>query len=106
MSFMNMIRNPQGAAALLTALGLLLGGSLGGVAHAQTPARATSQVEAQEQAPYTSSIHGPNDHKWRREGKEAHKTHRQIGAHHRRSAAQRSTRPRARHAEARRAPGW
>jgi hypothetical protein len=106
MSVMDKIRNPQGGAALLAALGLLLGGSLGGVARAQTPAKAMSQVEAQEQAAYTSSIQVPNDHKWRREGKEAHKTHRQIGAHHRRSGAQRGTRQGARHGEERRAREW
>jgi hypothetical protein len=106
MSAMNMIRNPQGGAALLTALGLLLGGSLGDVARAQTPARAGIQVEAQEQAPYRSGIRVPHDHKWRREGKEAHQTHEQVGARHGRSGAQHGTRQGARRGEERRARGW
>ena len=55
MSAMNRIRNRQARAALLAALGLLLGGSIGGVARAQSQARTPTEV------PYTSSIQVPND---------------------------------------------
>ena len=59
-------RNPRSLAALLKALGLLMGGSLVGVA-----AVATTQA----QAPYKSSIQVPNDDKGERhearEGREA-----------------------------------
>jgi uncharacterized membrane protein YkoI len=59
MSAMNKIRNPQARAALLAALGLLLGGSIGGVARAQ--AQAKTHVAAEETAPYKSSIQVPDD---------------------------------------------
>jgi uncharacterized membrane protein YkoI len=69
MSAMNKIRNPQARAALLAALGLLLGGSIGGVARAQAQSRAGTQVEAEQKAPYKSSIQVPDDDKG--EAKEA-----------------------------------
>ena len=75
MSAINKIRNPHARAALLAALGLLLGGSLAGVARAQEPAKANAQVEAQEQVPYKSSIQVPYDSTAKREGREAHKGH-------------------------------
>jgi uncharacterized membrane protein YkoI len=54
-------RNPRALAALLTALGLLMGGSLVGVA-------AVAKIHAQAQAPYKSSIQVPDDDKGEREG--------------------------------------
>jgi uncharacterized membrane protein YkoI len=54
-------RNPRALAALLTALGLLMGGSLVGVA-------AVAKTHAQAQAPYKSSIQVPDDDKGEREG--------------------------------------
>jgi uncharacterized membrane protein YkoI len=83
MSAKNKLRNPRASAALLAALALLLGGSLAGVARAQTPAKAKSQVEAEGQVPYKSSIQVPNDNKGRREdaeGKEGHKAEEQAEA--------------------------
>ena len=75
MSAISKIRNPNTRAALLAALGLLLGGSLAGVARAQEPAKAKAQVEAREKVPYTSSIQVPYDSTKKREGREAHKSH-------------------------------
>ena len=73
MSAINKIRNPHARAALLAGLGLLLGGSLTGVARAQGPAKAQSSVEAQAQVPYKSSIQVPFDSTAKHEGREAHK---------------------------------
>ena len=73
MSAVNKIRNSNTGAALLAALGLLLGGSLAGVARAQEPAKAKAHVEAQGKVPYTSSIQVPYDSTARHEGREAHK---------------------------------
>jgi uncharacterized membrane protein YkoI len=73
MSAMNKIRNPHAGAALLAALGLLLGGSLAGVARAQEPAKAKAHVEAQEKVPYKSSIQVPYDSTAKHEDREAHK---------------------------------
>jgi len=75
MSAINKIRNPHARAAWLAGLGLLLGGSLAGVAGAQEPAKAQSQVEAQQQVPYKSSIQVPYDSTAKRERREAHKRH-------------------------------
>jgi uncharacterized membrane protein YkoI len=75
MSVMNKIRNPHAGAALLAALGLLLGGSLAGVARAQEPAKAKAHAEAQERVPYKSSIQVPYDSTAKHEGREAHKGH-------------------------------
>jgi uncharacterized membrane protein YkoI len=75
MSAMHKIRNPHAGAALLAALGLLLGGSLAGVARAQEPAKAKAHAEAQERVPYKSSIQVPYDSTAKHEGREAHKGH-------------------------------
>jgi uncharacterized membrane protein YkoI len=68
MSAMNRIRNPRARAALLAALGLLLGGSIGGVARAQAQADAKGRAKTEQPAPYKSSIQVPDDDKG--EGKE------------------------------------
>jgi uncharacterized membrane protein YkoI len=73
MSAINKIRNPHARAALLAGLGLLLGGSLAGVARAQGPAKAQSPVAAQAQVPYKSSIQVPFDSTAKHEGREAHR---------------------------------
>src|ERR1700693_4993848 len=73
MTAINQIRTPHARAALLAALGLLLGGSLAGVARAQEPAKAKAPVEAQGKVPYTSSIQVPYDSTAKHEGREAHK---------------------------------
>jgi uncharacterized membrane protein YkoI len=72
MSTMNKIRNRHARAALLAALGLLLCGSVAGVARAQEPTKAKAQA-AEEQVPYKSSIQVPYDTTAKPEGREAHK---------------------------------
>jgi uncharacterized membrane protein YkoI len=59
MSAMKTIRNRRARAALVAALGLLLGGSIAGVTSAQAQAR--SHAAAEQKAPYKSSIQVPDD---------------------------------------------
>ncbi|HWX74388.1 MAG TPA: PepSY domain-containing protein [Solirubrobacteraceae bacterium] len=88
MSTMNRIRNPHARAALLAALGLLLGGSLAGAARAQQPTKAKAQVEAQERVPYKSSIQVPYDSTAKREGGEAHRGREGHRSHNARGQAE------------------
>jgi uncharacterized membrane protein YkoI len=87
MSTMNKIRNPHASAALLAALGLLLGGSLAGAARAQEPTKTKAQVEAQERVPYKSSIQVPHDSTAKHEGREARKGHKGHNARERAETA-------------------
>ena len=67
MSTTKKTRNPQARVALLAALALLFGGSVG-VAGLRAQGAAKSQVEAKQQDPkYKSSIQVPNDDKGERE---------------------------------------
>jgi uncharacterized membrane protein YkoI len=88
MSTMNKIRNPHARAALLAALGLLLAGSLVGVARAQEPTKAKTQVEAREPVPYKSSVQVPFDSTAKREGREAHKGRKGHRSHDARGQAE------------------
>ncbi|MDQ6769021.1 MAG: PepSY domain-containing protein [Gemmatimonadota bacterium] len=60
---MKKTRNPQARTALIAALGLLIGGSLGGVALARAQSTVKTHAEAEQKAPYKSSIQVPNDEK-------------------------------------------
>ena len=66
MSTTKKTRNPQARVALLAALALLFGGSIG-VAGLRAQGAAKSHVEAEQQAKYKSSIQVPNDDKGERE---------------------------------------
>jgi len=66
MSTTKKTRNPQARVALLAALALLFGGSVG-VAGLRAQSAANSHVEAEQQAKYKSSIQVPNDDKGERE---------------------------------------
>jgi uncharacterized membrane protein YkoI len=66
MSTAKKTRNPQARVALLAALALLFGGSIG-VAGLRAQSATKSHVEADEQAKYKSSIQVPNDDKGERE---------------------------------------
>lgn len=66
MSTTKKTRNPQARVALLAALALLFGGSIG-VAGLRAQSATKSHVEAEQQGKYKSSIQVPNDDKGERE---------------------------------------
>src|SRR3981081_97137 len=67
MSTTKKTRNPQARVALLAALALLFGRSIGGGAGLRAQSAAKSHVEAEQQGKYKSSIQVPNDNKGERE---------------------------------------
>src|ERR1700738_5101951 len=74
MTSMKRIRNPQARAALLAARGLLLGGGIVGVTRAEAQGKAARHTQADEKAPYKSSIQVPDDKNEAKEADEAGET--------------------------------